>query len=210
MTTIALFGGSGRVGRLVLSQALDAGYTVRSLARSAASIDATSPHLTVIEGNVLDAKAVETTIDGADVVISVVGNVKGAPATVQAEGTANMIAAMKQHGLTRIVSLSGGGLPFEKDKPKLPDRIIRRIMRLTVPDVLDDAIAHHRLLEGSGLDWTIVRGPVLTDGPLTSKYRVGWVGIDAGLKIGRADLAQFILKQVSDESYRSQLPFVSY
>jgi len=45
---------------------------------------------------------------------------------------------------------------------------------------------------------------------LTSKYRVGWVGIDAGLKIGRADLAQFILKQVTDESYRSQLPFVSY
>lgn len=211
MITIAVFGGSGRTGRHVLEQALDAGYSVRALVRRATSITVSSPRLVVIEGDVLDPVSVEATVAGADVVISVFGQIKGSPPSLQADGTRNIVRAMQKADVRRIVSLSGGGLPFpEKDRPKLLDRVIRLLLKILSPAVLADAKAHLAVLEGSGLDWTVVRGPVLTDQPRTGKYRVGWVGVNASAKIGRADLAEFILTQATDSTFSRQLPFVSY
>jgi putative NADH-flavin reductase len=208
---IALFGGSGRTGQQVLEQALRAGHGVRALARKPESITQRSPLLTVVHGDVLDPAAVSSTISGTDTVISVFGHVKGSPAAVQTEGTRNIVEAMKAHGQRRIVSLSGGGLPYpEKDEPQLPDKAIRLLLRILSPKVLKDAEGHLRVLEESGLEWTVVRGPVLTNAALSGRYRVGWVGVDAGMKLGRADLAHFILAEALAPAYVRQLPFVSY
>lgn len=106
--------------------------------------------------------------------------------------------------------MSGGGLPFpEKDEPKFADKLIRTIMKIVVPKVLNDAIKHHEVLKSSGLKWTIVRGPRLTNDPKTGSYRVGWVGVNASTKIARADLAVFIVSQIEDEKFNFQMPFVS-
>ena len=211
MAHLALFGGSGRTGRQVLDQALAAGHTVRALSRRPESIPQRSPLLTVVQGDVLDPEAVRSTVSGTEAVISVFGHVKGSPAAVQTEGTQAIVDAMEAQGLRRIVSLSGGGLPYpDKDQPKLPDRVIRLLLRVLSPTVIKDAEEHLRVLEESGLDWTVVRGPVLTDAPLSGRYRVGWVGVDAGMKLGRADLAQFILREALNPAYVRQLPFISY
>jgi len=82
-------------------------------------------------------------------------------------------------------------------------------MKLAVPKVLNDAIKHHEVLEKSGLKWTIVRAPRLTNDPKKGEYRVGWVGVNASTKISRGDLADFILTQVEDEQFNYQMPFVS-
>lgn len=74
---------------------------------------------------------------------------------------------------------------------------------------MKDAEQHAEVIKQSDLDWVIVRGPMLTDGPHTGKYRVGWVGVNTGSRISRADLADFMLKQVADETYLSKLPMVS-
>jgi uncharacterized protein YbjT (DUF2867 family) len=207
--TLAVFGATGKTGRHVLSQALDSGWTVRALARRP---DALEPHerLTIIAGDVLDAGAVGSVVDGSDAVVSVFGQVKGSPPTLQTDGTRTIVTAMQARGIRRIVSLSGGGLPFAKDRPKTPDRVIRWLLRRLSPHVLDDALGHAEVLAASGLDWTIVRGPVLTDQPRTGRYRVGWVGVDASAKIGRADLATEILAQVDATTHVRSMPFVSY
>ena len=75
--------------------------------------------------------------------------------------------------------------------------------------MLDDAIGHLAVLRASGLDWTVVRGPRLTDAPATGSYRVGWVGVNASTQIARADLARFILTQLDDDTFVHELPFVS-
>jgi putative NADH-flavin reductase len=82
-------------------------------------------------------------------------------------------------------------------------------MKMAVPKILNDAIKHHEVLKSSGLDWTIVRAPRLTNGPRLGNYRVGWVGVNASTKISRSDLADFILTQVEDNSFNFQMPFVS-
>jgi len=210
MKTIALFGASGKTGQQFLEQALAAGYAVRVLVRNPAKISQQSPNLHVLQGDVLRLPDVEKTVRGSDMVVSLFGHVKDSPEWLQTDGTRHLVAAMKKHGLTRIISLSGGGLPFpEKDEPKFADKLIRFIMKIAVPKILNDAIRHHEVLRDSGLDWTIVRGPQLNDGPRTSRYRVGWVGVNSSTKISRADLAEFILSLVENKKFTHQMPFVS-
>ena len=209
-TTIALFGATGRTGRLVLAQALADGHTVRALARRPEVITEASDRLTIVTGDVLDTAAVEQTVRGTDAVLSVFGHVKGSPPTVQTDGTRNIVEAMKREQITRIVSLSGGGLPAEEhDRPGVADRAIRLLLKVLSPQVLDDAKGHLEVLKDSGLDWTVVRGPRLTDAPATGSYRVGWVGVNASTQISRGDLARFILTQLEDRQFVRELPFVS-
>ena len=206
---IALFGGSGKTGREFLALALQQGHRVQALVRQPDLFPEQHPNLTVIPGDVLNAQSVARVVAGADAVVSLFGHVKDSPPRVQTEGTRHIVAAMRTHGVRRIISLSGGGLPFEKDQPKLPDKLIRFIMKLFVPNVLQDAIEHAEVLKASGLDWTIVRGPRLTLQPATGKYRVGWVGVNASTSLGRADLADFLLKQVASPEFVGSMPFVS-
>ncbi|WP_299166903.1 NAD(P)-dependent oxidoreductase [uncultured Arthrobacter sp.] len=211
MTTIALFGGTGKTGRRVLHRALEAGYTVRALARNPSKIDVHNERLTIIEGDVLDTRGVEATVQGSDAVLSLFGQVKGSPATLQTDGTRNVVEAMQRHGVRRIISLSGGGLKaVGKDEPKLPDRVIRLLLKVLSGRVLADAEGHLKVLEASGLDWTVVRGPRLTESPGTGSYRVGWVGVNASTQVSRDDLADFILTQIDDRTYVHEMPFISH
>lgn len=211
MKKIALFGGSGKTGQEFLKLALENGDSLKALARTPSKISQQSPKLEVIQGDVLNSTDVEKVVEGTDLVVSLFGQVKGSPKDLQTRGTTNIISAMKKYGLNRIISLSGGGLPFEeKDQPKFPDKLIRGIMKLAVPHILKDAQDHFELLQASGLDWIIVRGPRLLDGPPRGEYRVGWVGVNASTSVRRADLADFILKEVHNQQFSHSMPFVSY
>lgn len=211
MKTIAIFGGTGQTGMEFLKLALAKGYKVKALVRTPEKLEVTHQNLEVFQGDVLNEKDVSAVVQDSTVVASLFGHVKGSPEWLQTDGTKNIVSAMKKHGVDKIISLSGGGLPFpEKDKPKFADKMIRIIMKIAVPKILNDAIEHHKVLENSRLDWTIVRGPRLTNDQPKGTYRVGWVGVHASTKIARADLADFILKQVEGESFIHQMPFVSY
>jgi putative NADH-flavin reductase len=207
---IAVFGATGQTGKIFLKLALEAEYEVKALVRNRNKIKQSNPKLTVIEGDVLNKEDVLQTVKDTNLVVSLFGHVKGSPEWLQTHGTQNIVEAMQKTKATRIISLSGGGLPFpEKDEPKFADKLIRLIMKMAVPKILNDAIKHHEVLKSSGLDWTIVRAPRLTNGPRLGNYRVGWVGVNASTKISRSDLADFILTQVEDNSFNFQMPFVS-
>ena len=208
--TIALFGATGQTGQLFLEAALAQNFHVKVLVRDASKLRQKSDRITVFVGDVLDSNDVLKTVEATDIVVSLFGHVKNSPEWLQTNGTKNIVAAMKINGVPRIISLSGGGLPFpEQDKPKFVDKMIRTIMKLAVPKILNDAIAHHQVLVLSQLKWVIVRGPRLTNDPKTGIYKVGWVGVNSGTKISRADLADFILLQINDENFNFQMPFVS-
>lgn len=209
MTVVALFGATGKTGSRVLARAVEQGLDVRALVRDPGKLNDSSARLTVIQGDVLDPAAVDETVAGADVVLSLFGQVKGSPFTLQTDGTALIVAAMKRHGVERIVTLSGGGLAAPEDRPGVPDRVIRFLLKTLSGHVLEDAEGHLKVLEASGLEWTVVRGPRLTEKPGKETYRVGWVGVNASTQISRDDLADFILSQVDDRTFLGQLPFVS-
>lgn len=206
-----MFGATGGTGRRVLTRLVAAGHRVRVLVRDPAKLPSVDgARVEVMVGDVLDPAAVGETVAGSQAVISVVGQVKGSPATLQTDGTRLIVEAMHRHGVSRLITLSGGGLRAEQDRPQLADRIIRGLLRLLAGHVLADAEGHLTVLHGSGLDWTVVRGPRLTDDPGLGRYRVGWVGVDASTKISRDDLADFIVTQLDDQRFIRRMPFVSH
>lgn len=211
MKKIALFGATGQTGKEFTKIALQKGYEIKALARNPDKLDIQHQNIKVLKGDVLNSEDVLQTIKGCDVAVSLFGHVKGSPEWLQTNGTKNIISAMKDLNVQKIISLSGGGLPYsQKDKPKPADRMIRFIMKLLVPKILNDAIEHHKVLAESGLKWIIVRGPRLTNNHARGVYRVGWVGVNASTQIARADLADFIVKQIEDDTFLNQMPFVSY
>ncbi len=207
---LAIFGASGRTGRPLVEQALAAGHDVVALARTPSSFPIKHERLHVVEGNVEDAAKVDEAVAGADAVLSVLGHSKTSNKDVLTVGTRNIINAMQKHGVKRLINLTGAGVRDPQDQPKLVDKVFGFALARLQPDLLRDSENQTKLIRGSDLDWTIVRGPRLTEGPRTGKYRVGYVGKDSGTQASRADIADFMLTQVTDNTYLRKLPVVSY
>ena len=90
------------------------------------------------------------------------------------------------------------------------DRVIGSLLKLLQRDLLEDAMGQARVIRESDLEWVIVRAPVLSEGAKTGEYRVGYVGKESGTRLSRADAANFMLRQITDDTYLHQAPVVSY
>ncbi|MGF1503556.1 MAG: NAD(P)-dependent oxidoreductase [Anaerolineae bacterium] len=207
---ITIFGATGGTGKHIVQMALDAGHEVTAFVRSPEKLSIDEPNLTVVQGDVHDAGAVEQAVAGSDAVFSALANSPKAPTKdVQTVGTQHIIAAMRKHGVTRLISTTGAGVRFPEDEPGMPDQIIRFLLKTLNGKVLEDAQRHTDLIVDTDLEWTIIRAPMLTDGPHTGDYRVGWVGVNTGPRLNRADFADFVLDVAEDGSYVHKAPVVS-
>ena len=208
---IAIFGATGKVGRHLVDQALQRGDEIAVLARDASKLT-TQRHerLEVVQGDVLDPKDVERAVVGTHAVLSTIGHTKTSPKDVLTEGIKTIGAAMSAHGVRRLVSLTGAGVRDPKDEPKLADRAIGSLLKLLQGDLLEDSIRQARVIRESDLEWVIVRAPVLVEGEKKGEYRIGYVGKESGIRLSRADLADFMLKQTTDDTYLHQAPVISY
>ncbi len=206
---LAVFGATGRTGKPLVAAALERGHEVRALARDPAKLDVSQENLLVIHGDALNAADVAETVAGCDAVLSVLGQTKGSPKDLQTTATRHIVAAMKTHGVTRVISLTGAGVRDPNDAPKFIDRVFGLLLATVARSVIRDADAHAEVLRQSGLEWTLVRGPRLTEGPRTGSYKVGYVGKDSGTQASRADVADFMLSQLDDDTWVRKAPMVS-
>jgi hypothetical protein len=127
------------------------------------------------------------------------------------EGSAkNIVAGMKNHGVRRLVSITGAGVRQPEDKPKFIDHFIGFLLNLLAKDVVLDSAENVKVIQTSDLDWTVVRYPRLMDGEHTRKYQVGFVSKESGTQLSRADGADFILKELPEKRWLKKLPLVSY
>lgn len=161
-------------------------------------------------GDVLDPGAVERAVRGADAVLSAFGHAKTSPKNVLARGMRNIVAAMRECGVRRLVSLTGAGVRDPADSPKLVDRAIGALLGILQRDLLEDSVEQTRVVKESDLDWVIVRAPVLVEGERTGVYRTGYVGRESGTRLSRADAADFMLLQTTDGTHLRQAPVVTY
>jgi putative NADH-flavin reductase len=205
---IVVFGATGRSGLPFVEQALEQGHTIVALARSPEKMPITHDRLQVVKGDVTDANAVDQAIAGADAVVSVIGHTKETPRDMQVKAAQNIVGAMKKHGLRRVIVMTGAGVPDAADQPKFFDNLMRFMLKTINGDVLQDSLNYAEVIRNSGLDWTIVRVPMLTDGAPTGNLRVGVAGT-IGPRLVRADGATFILKQLADAAYVGKSPAIS-
>ena len=208
---IAIFGATGKVGRHLVDQALDRGDEVTVFVRDASRLTAhRRERLEVVQGDVLVPEDVERAVAGKGAVVSALGHTKTSPKDVLTEGAKNIVAAMNEQGVRRLASLTGAGVRDPKDEPKLVDRVIGTLLKLLQRDLLGDSIRQARVIKESDLEWVIVRAPVLIEGKKKGEYRVSYVGKESGTRLSRADVADFMLKQTTDDTYLHRAPVISY
>jgi putative NADH-flavin reductase len=203
LTIIAATGG---VGRELLGQALDAGHDVTAVVRNpsklsrevrAVATDLTAP----------DPAALEAAFAGADAVLSGLGPHSNADAGVASRGTRAIVPAMQATGVQRIVVVSAAPVstvpsPERPNPPKYDpgDGFFMRHLfgpfaKTRFRKVYDDLVRMEDILVDSGLDWTVVRPPQLTDKPRTGAYRTAYGrNIRGGWAVPRADVADLMLR----------------
>lgn len=204
---LAILGGSGRTGRLLIDLALAAGHEVRALARDAGRLHRRDPRLMVVTGDARNVADLAELLRGTDAVLSALGPVRGDAAGVMTQAAEGLAQAMPAAGVTRLVTLTGAGVAQPGDRPRPLDHVIRTALKLLQPDVLRDSAGHVERLRRSDLNWTAVRAPMLTDGP-PAPLKVGRVG-DIGPRLSRASAAAFMLQQLDSDSYARQAPAIS-
>ncbi len=202
VTRILIIGATGGTGRQLLVRALEQGYVVRALVRDPDKLSVEHPHLTVVHGDVLDYSAVEKAVRGQDAVISALGHKRFFVLTrILSEGTRNVLRAMETHSVRRIVCETSLGIGDSVGRMGLYYSLL--VIPFILPLYFWDKTRQERLIAASKLEWVIVRPAVLTNaiarGVSHHGRKVGsflWT-----VRIARADVADFMLKQLVNDSY---------
>ena len=132
------------------------------------------------------------------------------PTTTLSEGTRNIVQAMEKHGVRRLICESSLGVADSRGRLGILYNLL--VVPLLLRGMFADKAAQEGIIKASGLDWVIVRPTSLTNGPHKGAYRAG---LDIGhwlrpTRISRADVADFMLKQLSDDTYLQKTPGVAY
>ena len=210
---LTVFGASGGTGTHVVSQALEAGHEVLAVVRDPARLTVPAhPRLEVTAAQVMDPAAIRSAVTGRDAVVSAIGpsrrpeEKKTRAAPVCTASARSITTAMQAAGSRRLVVVSASG-PFTDGDGPLLRYVAKPIVRRVLKDAFADFVAMEQVVQASGLDWTIMRPPALTDKPLTGRYRTrDGLNLRGGLTVCRADVAHLALAVADDpDSYRTAI-----
>ena len=208
---VIIFGSTGTIGKHLVQQALEKEYQVLAFCRDKEKMDSFShPNLEIIEGDVFNKEDVRSSVKNQDVVIVALGSGKSRKSVVRSEGTKNIIEAMKTNGVKRLICQSTLGIGESNDNLNFFWKHI--MFGWFLKQVFLDHQLQEEYVKNSNLDWTIIRPGAFTDGAKTEDYQHGFSpkARSLKLKISRADVADFILKQVVKGNYIHKTPGLSY
>lgn len=207
---IAVVGASGGTGRAAVERALAHGHEVTAIARDTSQVGVTHERLQVVRGDVRDEQEMRSTIPGHDAVLVAIGAKPARSVDLYSEGIANILYAMAESNVPRLVVVSAAGT-FHRSDPSLT-RGYKVLMRTALKGLYDDLERMEQRIMASSLEWVIVRPSGLTDGSFTGEYRLGGDGrpLSGGGTISRNDVAAFMLKSAETNRWVRSAVTISY
>lgn len=190
---VIVFGATGKTGRHVCRELVERGHGVTAFARSPERLEGVAG-VEVVQGDVMDASAVEEAVAGHDGVIVVLGSAGLRDQRTLTEGTRNVVDGMSAQGVKRVVVLSAAGVGESWGQIPMMSRIMFRTL---LRNIYADHTAQEAVVRESGLDWTIVRAGVLNDEPGGAELRIGNEGRIGS--VSRRDVAYVLVGQLGDE-----------
>src|SRR5262249_27098356 len=210
VATVLIIGASRGIGLEAVKAALEAGHSVRALARSARRIRVDHPQLEKMAGDALEMATVKRALTGIDVVIQSLGVSVGPeiilkPTRFFSKAMRVLVTAMEEAQVKRLICVTGFGAGDSRGYGR--GCFFCACFHLLLGRVYDDKDVQERIVRRSKLDWVIVRPVILTDGPKTNAYRAladprDWT---CGF-ISRADVADFLIKQIDDDAFLHKTP----
>jgi putative NADH-flavin reductase len=199
---LAIIGGTGKTGKELLKQGLEAGHAITALVRNSKKVKIVHPNLTILQGNVLNPKDLENIFKGKDAVLSALGHKRFlGPSHILSRGTENIMHAMKTASVSRFICITSMGINDNRYKLGLYYTLF--VIPFIIFFYFRDKAKQERLIMESDLNYTIVRPGQLTNGRKRLRYRPGanlgsyiWTKM-----ISRADVAHFMLEELNNSVY---------
>jgi putative NADH-flavin reductase len=215
---LTIFGATGATGQCLVEQALDQGHDVTAFARNPLALPTRHASLSIVTGDVFHPASIEEAVANQDAVLCAIGGhdrLRVARSRHSRQpglctiGTRNILDAMQKYHVSRLICLSAWGVGDSKNR--LPFVFKHIILPLLMKEEYEDKEVQEQLIRQSALDWTIVRPSRLTNGPRTGSYRMNSILEYSGQSsISRADVADCMLKQLTDSTFRQKCLEVSY
>jgi putative NADH-flavin reductase len=207
---LTIFGATGQIGRHLVSQALNQGHHITAFTRNPHKLDRSGKNLKLVQGDVLNYATVKQATTGQDAIVCALGMPLMNKDGLRAKGTKNIVRAMTETGVKRLICLSVFGA--NDSRALLPFKYKALIVPLILRHIIADHEKQETYVTNSTLDWTLVRPGNFTKGGFTGSYRHGFTSSDAPskIKISQPDLADFMLKQLDSDTYLRKAPCISY
>jgi uncharacterized protein YbjT (DUF2867 family) len=209
---ILVLGASGGTGRLLVEGALQRGHEVTAVARNLEPLEPlarTTEQLVLARGDVRDEGALGSAAAGQEAAISVISRAARGPRGLYTEATATIVRVLEEAGVHRFVCVSSGGA--DPDDRGLPWWYRRVVIPLFMGELYRDMRQMEQLVRHSRLAWTLVRAAYLVDEPRRGRYRISdGTNPQGGWKLGRADLAEFLLDQLDSDQWLGSTPTLAY
>jgi putative NADH-flavin reductase len=210
---VSIFGASGATGQLLTRRCLTAGYEVTALLRTPGSFP-NRDQIRIVEGNVFDPPSVRKTVEGADVVLSALGARSLRKEDVLERGIPLIVSAMQQTGVRRIIALGSAGALSDslKKQPAWRRWFVQKIVYNTLlKQPVASQISQWQTLSASGLDWTMVMPPMLTNGSARGIYCIDGDALPRNaMRIARSDVADFMMQQIGHPQWVGKGVYIAW
>lgn len=210
---VVIFGATGIVGKSILKEALAHKHQVTVLTRDASKISIKDNNLSVVEGNISDRKTVSNILQNQDAVIQAIGiggKGDGKPTTFVSDTNKLIMEEMQNNNVKRLIAMSvigaGNSIAF---MPWIFTKVMIPYFMKWFQSIIDDKNRMEPMIMNSGFDWTIIRGTTVVDKPAKNKITATLDGEGIKFSITSADMATFVVKQLTDKTFLKQAPTVS-
>ncbi len=208
---IALLGSTGFVGTVLLKKALAQGHQLKVLARSPEKIGDAKDKVEIIQGDMFNSAALESLVQGVDAVISVAGPPMNGKFDVEkhARATQDLVYAMKNGKVSRLITITGAAAKVPGQSLGFKQSLLRFVLGTFVrPDVIKVKDMELKTIAESGLNWTVLRPPLIGSGNPTGNVAASNADMP-GMKIDVEDITDFILSLLKTNSWDRKAPIVS-
>jgi len=210
---VVIFGATGFSGKAILDETLKQGYEVTILVRDKTRININHENLTVIKGDVMNAKTIALLLSNKDAVIQCLGiggKGDGKPNSFVSDATKLIVEEMEKQGCRRLIALSnvgaGNSIAFQ---PWFFTKVILPYFMKWLQVIIDDKNRMEPIIMNSKLDWTIVRCPNIVDKIAKGNCNATLDGKGLKLSVTLGDMATFVVNQLVDTTFSRQAPSIS-
>ncbi len=204
---IIVFGANGRVGSLLVAELIKQNYKVVAFIHGENNLPK-NKLVTIFKGDIYNSKNVSSAMKGCNVIISALGSWGTPKKDILTSAMKNIIPAMKEQKIKRIITLTGADALASKEKPTITQKITRPIFTVLAKNILEDGENHIALLENSELDWTVVRSPVMNNIGNPKRFYLSNNTPNPFRTINRQSVAIVLTNQISDTAFIHQAPYI--
>ncbi len=207
---VVVFGATGGIGRHAVSYALKKGYNVTAYVRNPQKLEITDEKLTVIKGELTEYDKIREVVVGKDAVIWCVGiPMKNKLVKFESKkGHENLLQAMKETGVKRLVDWGTPSVSFEKDAKSFITVVPGIMAGILFSKAKEEMVTIGEMLKASDLDWILVRFMMPQNTPYTGKVKVGFGDVKMNFAISREDIGAFMVEQVESNQYIRSMPII--